>query len=193
MSPDRGRPTKQRPLRTAEVARAVGVHPNTVRLYEEWGFLPPIPRGPNGYRLFTTEHVDQMRLARTALQWPYPGGKDPVLALVLRAAAGDLGGALEEAYRYLAQVRAECAEAEAAAEFLDQWARGVPADATAEPLRIGQVALRFGADDLGSTMIEENVVAATGLTVRANREDLAHAIRQAGFTPAQRRSDYSLV
>jgi len=60
-------------------------------------------------------------------------------------------------------------------------------------LRIGQVALRFGADDLGSTMIEENVVAATGLTVRANREDLAHAIRQAGFTPAQRRSDYSLV
>jgi len=60
-------------------------------------------------------------------------------------------------------------------------------------LRVGQVALRFGADDLGSTMIEENVVAATGLTVRANREDLAHAIRQAGFTPAQRRSDYSLV
>jgi len=144
MSPDRGRPTKQRPLRTAEVARAVGVHPNTVRLYEEWGFLPPIPRGPNGYRLFTTEHVDQMRLARTALQWPYPGGKDPVLALVLRAAAGDLWGALEEAYRYLAQVRAECAEAEAAAEFLDQWARGVPADATAEPLRIGQVAERLG-------------------------------------------------
>lgn len=120
MSPDRGRPTKQRPLRTAEVARAVGVHPNTVRLYEEWGFLPPIPRGPNGYRLFTTEHVDQMRLARTALQWPYPGGKDPVLALVFRA------------------------EAEAAAEFLDQWARGVPADATAEPLRIGQVAERLG-------------------------------------------------
>jgi len=60
-------------------------------------------------------------------------------------------------------------------------------------LRVGQVALRFGADDLGSTMIEENVVAATGLTVRANRDDLVHAIRQAGFTPAQRRSDYSLV
>jgi cyclic dehypoxanthinyl futalosine synthase len=60
-------------------------------------------------------------------------------------------------------------------------------------LRIGQVALRFGADDLGSTMIEENVVAATGLTIRANRDDLVHAIREAGFTPAQRRTDYSLV
>jgi cyclic dehypoxanthinyl futalosine synthase len=60
-------------------------------------------------------------------------------------------------------------------------------------LKMGQVALRFGADDLGSTMIEENVVAATGLSVQANRDDLVHAIREAGFTPAQRRTDYSLV
>ncbi len=60
-------------------------------------------------------------------------------------------------------------------------------------LKIGQVALRFGADDLGSTMIEENVVSATGLTVRANEEDLVRAIREAGFVPAQRRTDYSLV
>jgi cyclic dehypoxanthinyl futalosine synthase len=60
-------------------------------------------------------------------------------------------------------------------------------------LKMGQVALRFGADDLGSTMIEENVVAATGLTVEANSADLVHAIRGAGFVPAQRRTDYSLV
>ncbi len=60
-------------------------------------------------------------------------------------------------------------------------------------LKMGQVALRFGADDLGSTMIEENVVAATGLSVQANSADLIHAIRGAGFVPAQRRTDYSLV
>ena len=60
-------------------------------------------------------------------------------------------------------------------------------------LKIGQVALRFGADDLGSTMIEENVVSATGLTVQANEKDLVRAIRDAGFAPAQRRTDYSLV
>jgi cyclic dehypoxanthinyl futalosine synthase len=60
-------------------------------------------------------------------------------------------------------------------------------------LKIGQVALRFGADDIGSTMIEENVVAATGLKVQANRDDLVHAIRQAGFEPVQRRTDYSIV
>ena len=60
-------------------------------------------------------------------------------------------------------------------------------------LKMGQVALRFGADDLGSTMIEENVVAATGVRARANRDDLVHVIQSAGFAPAQRRTDYSLV
>ena len=60
-------------------------------------------------------------------------------------------------------------------------------------LKMGQVALRFGADDLGSTMIEENVVTATGLTVAANRDDLVYAIREAGFVPVQRRTDYSRV
>jgi cyclic dehypoxanthinyl futalosine synthase len=60
-------------------------------------------------------------------------------------------------------------------------------------LKLGQVALRFGADDLGSTMIEENVVAATGVRSSVNREELVYAIRQAGFVPAQRRTDYGLV
>ena len=60
-------------------------------------------------------------------------------------------------------------------------------------LKVGQVALRFGADDLGSTMIEENVVAAAGVHMRASREEMIHAIREAGFVPAQRRTDYSLV
>ncbi len=55
-------------LRTSDIARAVGVHPNTVRLYEAWGFLPPVPRSPKGYRLYTGTHLDIMRLARTARQ-----------------------------------------------------------------------------------------------------------------------------
>ena len=58
---------KPRYLRTADIATAIGVHPNTVRMYEVWGFLPPVPRGPNGNRLYTEAHLDQMRLARTAL------------------------------------------------------------------------------------------------------------------------------
>ncbi len=133
-----------RRLRTSDIARAVGVHPNTVRLYEAWGFLPPIPRSASGYRLFTEFHLDQMRLARTALCAPYPGGKAPVMGLVFKAAAGDLGGALELAYTYLAQVRSERAQAEAAVEFLERWVQGSVTDVPARPLTIGEVANRLG-------------------------------------------------
>src|SRR5690348_5800952 len=40
-------------LRTADLARVVGIHPNTVRRYVERGWLPPVRRGANGYRHFT--------------------------------------------------------------------------------------------------------------------------------------------
>ena len=134
------------PLRTSDIAREVGVHPNTVRLYEQWGFLPPIPRSHSGYRLFTTDHLDQMRLARTALQGPWPGRKikDAALALARLSARGDLGGALEEAYRYQTLVQTERAQAESAASLLQRWASGVPVDATEESLRIGEAARLLG-------------------------------------------------
>ena len=60
-------------------------------------------------------------------------------------------------------------------------------------LKVGQVALHFGANDLGSTMIEENVVAAAGVRFRVSTEELVDAIHLAGFVPAQRRTDYTLV
>ena len=131
-------------LYTTEVAKAVGVHPNTVRLYEAWGFLPPIPRTPGGYRRFTPAHLEQMRLARIALQWPYPGGKGIVIGLIHQARDGNLGEALELADQYLAQVRAEQAYAETAVAFLERWAQGQMADATDPPLRVGEAAARLG-------------------------------------------------
>jgi cyclic dehypoxanthinyl futalosine synthase len=76
--------------------------------------------------------------------------------------------------------------------YLDNVAN-IQASWVTQGLKIGQVALHFGANDLGSTMIEENVVAATGVSFMLGREDLVRAIREAGFVPAQRRTDYSLV
>lgn len=133
-------------LSTAKIARAVGCHPNTVRLYEQWGFLPPVRRSPAGYRLYEQEHLDQMRLARTALNGPWPGRniRRSIIHLVRFAAQGDLGGALELAYHHLALVQAELAQAEVAARLLERWAQGVPTDATANPLSI-----RAAADLLG--------------------------------------------
>ena len=136
----------ERSLRTSDVAAAVGVHPNTVRLYEQWGFLPRIPRSASGYRLFAPYHVALMRMARTALRGPWPGRaiRESALSIVRRAAADDLGGALELAYRHLALVRAEQARADAAVRLLERWASGAAVDASEEWLRIGQAAERLG-------------------------------------------------
>lgn len=45
--------------KTAEIAAIIGVHPNTVRLYEEWGLIPAAKRQENGYRVFTAFHIQQ--------------------------------------------------------------------------------------------------------------------------------------
>jgi len=57
-------------------------------------------------------------------------------------------------------------------------------------MKIGQVALGFGADDLGSIMIEENVVSAAGTTYRASADDFARVIRALGKVPVQRDTLY---
>jgi cyclic dehypoxanthinyl futalosine synthase len=57
-------------------------------------------------------------------------------------------------------------------------------------MKIGQIALEFGADDLGSIMIEENVVSAAGTTYRASTEDFVRTIRSIGKTPVQRDTLY---
>jgi cyclic dehypoxanthinyl futalosine synthase len=56
--------------------------------------------------------------------------------------------------------------------------------------KVGQVSLHFGADDLGSIMLEENVVAAAGAQYRMAQNDMERVIRGAGYTPRQRRTLY---
>ena len=57
-------------------------------------------------------------------------------------------------------------------------------------MKVGQVALRFGANDFGSLMMEENVVSAAGTTHRTSADELAHLIRSIGKTPVQRDTLY---
>ena len=59
--------------------------------------------------------------------------------------------------------------------------------------KVAQVALRFGANDLGGTMLEENVVAATGVRFRLPRERMIELIRDSGFTPARRTTTYRVL
>ena len=60
-------------------------------------------------------------------------------------------------------------------------------------MKVGQLALTFGCNDFGSLMIEENVVSAANTTYRTTTDELERLIRDAGFSPARRRQDYSII
>jgi DNA-binding transcriptional MerR regulator len=133
-------------LRTTDLARAVGVHPNTVRRYVERGWLPPVQRAPNGYRRFTQHHLDCLRVAHLVFSAIYPGRAFRLLGstIVQRAVADDWEGTLAQAQAHLAFVQTERAQAETAARLLERWATGTPPDAIESPLRIGHVARLLG-------------------------------------------------
>jgi cyclic dehypoxanthinyl futalosine synthase len=59
--------------------------------------------------------------------------------------------------------------------------------------KIGQVALRYGANDFGSVMMEENVVSSAGTTFRLNAEMIERLIREAGYDPRRRNNWYQLL
>jgi DNA-binding transcriptional MerR regulator len=113
-------------LRTSEIAREVGVHPNTVRLYEEWGYLPQIPRSASGYRQFNTLHLQQMKLARLAFADPFPGRhlRRSLANLVRLAAEGKYSDSLAAAFTHKAFVKREITQTEDAADYLQRWASG---------------------------------------------------------------------
>ena len=71
--------------------------------------------------------------------------------------------------------------------------RNIQASWVTQGLKMAQVALRFGANDFGSTMIEENVVASTGIRYAVTMNDIVNAIRAAGFVPVQRDTHYNLL
>ena len=81
---------------TSEVAKIIGIHPNTVRRYEEWGLIPKAERKANGYRIFTDFHLEQLRLARVAFQMEVlqNGLRKKIVEAVKASAKGEFDRAL---------------------------------------------------------------------------------------------------
>lgn len=134
-------------LRTSDLARVVGIHPNTVRLYVDWGLIPPVERSPSGYRLFTQRHIDCLRLARMIYTAPYPGRGFRALGneIIKCAVVENWQGALEKAYEHLLAVNAELDHANQAANLLEHWAQNMTSDSNEEtPLAIGEVSKLLG-------------------------------------------------
>jgi DNA-binding transcriptional MerR regulator len=133
-------------LRTSDLAHAVGIHPNTVRLYVDWGLIPPVERNASGYRIFTQKHLDCLRLARTIYASQYPGRdlRASSNEIIQRAVVDDWPGALEKAREHLSAVKAELKRADTAANLLEHWAQNRENDTDEEPLSIREVSQLLG-------------------------------------------------
>src|SRR3990167_8703039 len=62
-----------------------------------------------------------------------------------------------------------------------------------EGLKMGQVGLSFGANDIGGTLIEDKVLEPTGIEVKTRPKDLIRLIQEAGYIPAQRNTNYQIL
>ncbi len=127
--------TSPKTYSTREIARIAGVHPNTVRLYESWGFISCAGRAENNYRIFTEGHLAQMKLARAALPGPYPIDGRLVQGLVREFAHGNMDESLVLAGRYRDLVKREREMAVQALATLDNWYEKRSGDKTKTVIR----------------------------------------------------------
>ena len=99
---------------TMEVAKIISIHPNTVRMYEEWGLISLAERKSNGYRIFTDFHIEQLRLARIAFQIEVlqNGLRKKVVETIKLSAKRDFDKALMFAEEYRSQIQREQRNAE---------------------------------------------------------------------------------
>lgn len=112
--------------KTAEIAHRIGIHPNTVRLYEELGLIPKPERKPNGYRIFTDFHLEQIKFARTALKIEVlqNGLRKKAIDIIRTSADGDFDGAICLTKSYLQQIKKEQRNAEEAIVIVEKLLSG---------------------------------------------------------------------
>jgi len=110
--------------KTSEIAKICRVHLNTVRLYEDLGFIPPVPRAGNDYRIYSELHLEHVRLVRTAFKSTWLGGviRQKSLLVLQLSAAGRYDEAIQVAKEHLRLVIEEREKAETAARYLEAWA-----------------------------------------------------------------------
>ncbi|CAH0122380.1 hypothetical protein PAE9249_04930 [Paenibacillus sp. CECT 9249] len=112
--------------KTAEIAHSFGIHPNTVRLYEELGLIPKAERKANGYRVFTDFHVEQLKFARTALKVEVlqNGLRKQAFDIIKTSSAGNFDQAIHLTERYYQQIKREQRNAEEAIAITEKLLSG---------------------------------------------------------------------
>lgn len=113
--------------KTSEVAKIIGIHPNTVRLYEDLELIPKANRLSNGYRIFNDYHIEQFNLARTALKVEVlqNGLRKKIINIIKLSAKGEFEEAIICTNDYINQVKNERRNEEEAIEIYKQLLLGI--------------------------------------------------------------------
>lgn len=124
--------------KTYEVANIIGIHVNTVRLYEKYKLIPKPERLSNGYRVFTDLHIEQFRMARAVLKVEVlqNGLRKQAVNIIKVAALGNYESARKMAECYLHQVDMEMRRAEEAIEIAHQIIVGYDTDMATKTLNL---------------------------------------------------------
>lgn len=112
--------------KTSEVAQIIGIHPNTVRLYEKLELIPKPERLSNGYRIFTDFHIEQCRLVRIAfkVEVVQNGLRNKITEMIKASASGDFDTAVLLINEYTDQIKKERSNADEAIEIVKQLLSG---------------------------------------------------------------------
>lgn len=105
--------------KTHEVSKIIGIHVNTVRLYEKYKLISQPERMSNGYRVFTDLHIEQFKMARAVLKVEVlqNGLRKQAIDILKVSALGNLEDAKKMAECYLQQLDLEMSHAEEAIEI----------------------------------------------------------------------------
>ena len=117
--------------KTHEVAQIIGIHVNTVRLYEKCKLISKLDRLSNGYRVFTDLHIEQFRMARAVLKVEVlqNGLRKQAVDILKVSALGCFDNAKKMAECYIQQLDSEMNRAEEAIEIAHKILAGCHCDA----------------------------------------------------------------
>ncbi|MDO5112486.1 MAG: MerR family transcriptional regulator [Clostridia bacterium] len=132
---------------TSQIAQAACIHPNTVRFYEEVGFITKPARRPNGYRVYTELHIRQVALIRIAMRAEVLqcGLRKKAVEIVQLCALPDMDAAIAAAKEYALIIEAERARAKSAIRTVEaQLESGGVSDAPPVSLTRREAAIKLG-------------------------------------------------
>ncbi len=134
----------------SELARRIGRHPNTLRKYELWGFISPVPRRANGYRFYTRTHALEALFSVTALRTCFRDWRERrrIKEMIRTLLARDYASLLEQLLRHRASLQADLEMALAARAILERRHRR-PAGLTAPGIQAPPLSRREAAAGIG--------------------------------------------